>query len=378
VIVVKKVAGSRELSRFIDFPWQIYRDDPCWVPPLKMEIRDMLNPKKHPFLKHGDAQPFLAFRGGEIVGRILASDDPRYNEQNGTNLGNFGMFESINDQEVADALFETAAEWIRGKGRAAIMGPMIYSTNYECGTLIDGFDTPPRLMMPHNPPYYPQLIEQWGFEKNKDLYAWWFDDPFDIVQKWQPFIDRIAPRQKGITIRPFSRRNFENDVQRCMKIYDHARKNWWWACVELTEAEIRHYAKQMNLVGDENLVLIAEKDGKPIGFSITMPDLNEVIRPLNGRLFHWGLPIGLWRFYWGLKRVKTARMMVLCVLPEYRQRGVAERLILETLDYGKNSRKLLAGELSWTDEDNNKINRIIERVGARRYKTYRVYMKTLK
>jgi len=258
------------------------------------------------------------------------------------------------------------------------MGPMIYSTNYECGTLIDGFDTPPRLMMPHNPPYYPQLIEQWGFEKNKDLYAWWFDDPFDIVQKWQPFIDRIAPRQKGITIRPFSRRNFENDVQRCMKIYDHARKNWWWACVELTEAEIRHYAKQMNLVGDENLVLIAEKDGKPIGFSITMPDLNEVIRPLNGRLFHWGLPIGLWRFYWGLKRVKTARMMVLCVLPEYRQRGVAERLILETLDYGKNSRKLLAGELSWTDEDNNKINRIIERVGARRYKTYRVYMKTLK
>ncbi|MDR1384826.1 MAG: GNAT family N-acetyltransferase [Planctomycetaceae bacterium] len=377
-MIVKEVTTSKEFAQFIDFPWQIYRDDPYWVPPLKIDVQNTLNPKKHPFLKHGDMAKFLAVRDGQVVGRILASDDPRYNEQNRTNVGNFGLFESVDDQEVADALFEQAAIWVRKKGRNAIMGPVTYSTNYECGTLIDGFDSPPRLMMPHNPPYYSQRIEAWGFEKDKDLYAWWFNDPYDIVQKWQPFLDRIVSRQTGITVRPFSRRNFEKDVQQCMKIYDHARKNWWWACVELTSAEVRYYAKQLSMFGDENMVLLAEKDGEPIGFSITMPDLNEVIRPLNGRLTWWGLPVGVWRFYRGLKQVETARMMVLCVLPDYRQRGVAERLILETLNYGKNTRKFKAGELSWTDEDNTKINRIIERVGAKRYKTYRVYIKSLK
>ena len=320
---------------------------------------------------------FLAFREGQTVGRILASDDPRYNEQNHANLGHFGFFESINDQSVADALFDHAAQWVRDKGRDTIMGPVTFSTNYECGILIDGFDTPPRVMMPHNPRYYAGLVDGWGFEKDKDLYAWWFDDPYDIVQKWQSFMDRVAVRNADVTIRPFSRKHFQRDVRRCMQIYDHARKNWWWACVELTETEIDFFAKQLSLFADENMVLLAEKNGQPIGFSVTVPDLNEAIRPLNGRLTRWGLPIGVWRFYHQLKRIETARMMVLCVLPEYRQRGVAERLIIETLIYGKNTRQFKAGELSWTDEDNNKVNRIIERIGAERYKTYRVYKKTL-
>ena len=320
---------------------------------------------------------FLAVREGQVVGRILASDDPRYNEQNHANLGHFGFFESINDQPVVDALFEHATQWVREKGRNAIMGPVMFSTNYECGMLINGFDAPPRVMMPHNPSYYPDLIEGWGFEKDKDLYAWWFDDPYDLVQKWQPFINRVAARNADVTIRPFSRKHFERDVRRCMQIYDHARKNWWWACVELTEDEINFFAKQLSLFADENMVLLAEKDGQPIGFSVTVPDLNEAIKPLNGRLTQWGLPIGAWRFYRHLKKIDAARMMVLCVLPEYRQRGVAERLIIETLIYGKNTRQFKAGELSWTDEDNNKVNRIIERIGAKRYKTYRVYKKTL-
>ena len=376
-MIIQEVTTRKQLSLFIDFPWQIYRDDPNWTPPLKLEIKNTLNPKKHPFFQHGDAAKFLAVRNGQVVGRILASDDPRYNEQNQTNLGNFGFFESINDQTVADALFDRATEWVRAKGRDEIMGPVMFSTNYECGMLIDGFDMPPRVMMPHNPTYYPELIENWGFEKNKDLYAWWFNDPYDIVQKWQPLMDRVASRNVDITIRSFSREHFERDVQRCMQIYDHARKNWWWACVALTAAEIRFFSKQLNQFADENMILIAEKNGQPIGFSITVPDLNEAIRPLNGRLTKWGLPIGVWRFYRELKRVKTARMMVLCVLPEHRHRGVAERLIIDTLNYGKNTKLFTAGELSWTDEDNDKVNRIIERVGAKRYKTYRVYKKSL-
>jgi ribosomal protein S18 acetylase RimI-like enzyme len=236
---------------------------------------------------------------------------------------------------------------------------------------------PPRIMMPHNPPYYSALIEGWGFEKDKDLYAWWFEDPYNIVEKWQPFMNRVASRNADITIRPFSRKHFERDVQRCMQIYDFARKNWWWACVELSQSEIHYFTKQLSLFADEKMILIAEKDGQPIGFSITVPDLNEAIKPLNGRLTRWGLPVGLLRLTRGLKKVNTARMMVLCVLPEYRQRGVAERLIIDTLNYGKYTKQFKAGELSWTDEDNHKVNRIIERIGAKCYKTYRVYKKSV-
>jgi len=376
-VIIKEVTTSRELNQFVDFPWRIYRDDPYWVPPLKLEVKDTLNPKKHPFYKHGTATKFLAYQEGQVVGRILAADDPHYNEQNHTQVGTFGFFESINDPNVSSALFEAAATWLKQKGRHTMMGPLTYSTNYECGVLIDGFDMPPRIMMPHNPTYYPELIEHWGFQKDKDLYAWWFQDPYEVVQKWQPFMDRISERNSDITIRPFSRKNFEEDVARCIEIYDFARKNWWWACVQLTKPEIHFFAKQLNMFGDENLVLIAEKAGRPIGFSITMPDLNEAIKPLNGKLTWWGIPVGLVRLWRHIKKIKTARMMVLCVLPEYRQRGVAENLIIKTLSYGKYVRKFEAGELSWTDEDNQKVNRIIERVGAKKYKTYRVYKKRI-
>ena len=375
-ISIKEVATTQELNQFVDFPWKIYKDDPNWVPPLKWEIKSFLDERKHPFYLHGSATKFLAFRGGEAVGRILAADDPRYNDQNGTNVGTFGFFESINDEEVAGSLLNAAQDWLKIKGRDGMMGPISYSTNYECGLLVDGFDSPPRIMMPHNPPYYADLFLSGGLKKNKDLFAWWFKDPYDIVQRWTPVLKRLTDRSGNVQIRSFSRKYFEEDVKKCIEIYDYARKNWWWACVELTDAEIRSMAKQLGKIGDEKQTLLAEIDGKPIGFSLTMPDINEAIKPLNGRLTWWGLPIGLFRFLWRLRHVKTARMMVLCVLPEYRHRGIAERLILQTLDYGKNEYGYTSAELSWTDEDNDKVNKIIERVGALKYKTYRIYEKT--
>jgi GNAT superfamily N-acetyltransferase len=376
-ITIKEVKTSKELALFIDLPWKIYADDPVWVPPLKFDVREFLDPKKHPFYLHGTATQFLAFRNDEPAGRILAADDPRYNEQNHTNTGTFGLFECVNDQTVANALLDAASDWLRNKGRTKITGPISYSTNYECGLLIQGFDMPPRIMMAHNPPYYVELLQNWGLAKNKDLYAWWFKDPYDIVQKWTPVLKRLAVLAKDITIRTFSRKTFGEDVEKCIEIYDSARKNWWWACVDLTSAEVRYLAKQLNRIGDEKQILIAEMDGKPIGFSLTMPDMNEAIKPLNGRLTWWGIPLGLIRFLWRLRHVKTARMMVLCVLPEYRHRGIAERMIMQTLDYGKTQRGYTSAELSWTDEDNDRINKIIKRVGAEMYKTYRVYEKSL-
>lgn len=175
-IEISEVVSHADRNAFIQFPWKVYKDDPAWVPPLILERKEFLDRKKHPFYLHGDAALFLARRNGEIVGRIMASDDPNYNSLHQTAVGCFGLFDCIDDREVAAALFEAAAQWLRERGRTEIMGPIDYSTNYVCGLLIDGFQHPPMLLTAHNPPYYRELIEEWGFEKVKDWYAWWFDD----------------------------------------------------------------------------------------------------------------------------------------------------------------------------------------------------------
>jgi GNAT superfamily N-acetyltransferase len=374
-VEIREVTSRHHLNQFLALPGRIYADDPRWVSPLLMDVKEFLDPKRHPFLLHGEASKFLALRDGNAVGRILVSDDPHYNEQNQANLGCFGMFECINDPLVAAGLLNAAAEWLRARGRALIRGPIDYSTNYPCGLLVDGFDTPPRFMMNHGLPYYDPLLVSCGLRKVKDLYAWWFTDADDMMAKWKRHADWISRRGK-VTVRPFSKRNFAAEVLRCHEVYDGAR-NDSWGYVDLTDAEFQYMAKRMAQFGVPEHVLLAEVDGKPVGFSVTMPDLNEAVRPLNGRLTRFGLPIGLARLMYRMRRVKTARMIVLCVLEEYRRRGIGELLILRTLDYGKNSLGYIDAELGWTDEDNYLVNRTIERVGAKRYKTYRIYEKSL-
>ena len=183
-IVVREAKTRRDRDAFVKFPWRIYAGDKIWSPPLLLEAKAFIDPAKHPFCKHGTAAQFLAFDQGQLVGRIQASDDPNYNQQHGTNVGCFGMFECIDDQLVASALLDAAADWIRRRGCTEIMGPIDYSTNYPSGLLIDGFDTPQRVMMNHNPPYYVRLLEGWRLTKVKDLYAWWFDDANDMLHKW--------------------------------------------------------------------------------------------------------------------------------------------------------------------------------------------------
>jgi len=375
LLEIREVRTRRDLSRFIRVPWPLYAGDPNWVPPLVVEVKEFLNPKKHPFYRHGAATTFLALRGGQAVGRILASDDPLYNAAYGTNVGCFGMFESVDEPAVAHALLDAAAGWLRRRGRTSIMGPVNYSTNYPVGLLIDGFDTPPRVLMNHNPPYYAALLESWGLSKVKDLYSWWFVDPHDMVTRWRRRAERLAPRG-GVVVRPFDMKDFDAEVKRCLTVYNGARtENWGF--VKLTDAEFHYFARQLARLAIPELVLLAEVDGQPVGFSITLPDINEAIAPLDGRLTTWGLPIGLARFFYRLPRVKTARMLVLDLLAEHRRRGISELLILRTLDYGKNTIGYTGAELGWTLEDNRLINRTIEAVGARRYKTYRIYEKPL-
>jgi GNAT superfamily N-acetyltransferase len=374
-VEIREVVSRRDLDQFIRLPWRIYTHDPNWVPRLIVEVKEFLDPKRHPFYLHGTATKFLALRGGEAVGRILVSDDPSFNAFQGANLGCFGMFESVDDPLVAAALLDAAAGWVKAKGRTAIRGPIDYSTNYPCGLLVEGFDTPPRALMNHNPPYYASLLEGCGLAKIKDLLEWWFVDTCDMGAQWKRKADWLA-RRGGIKIRAFRKKDFRAEVRRCNAVYTAATAKHW-GFVPLSDAEFGHLAKQLATITDPQQVLLAEVDGKPVGFSITLPDLNEAIRPLNGRLTTFGLPIGLARFLFRIRRIKTARMMVLVVLEEYRRRGVAELLILHTLDYGKNVLHYTGAELSWTLEDNELISRTIEAVGAKRYKRYRIYEKPL-
>jgi GNAT superfamily N-acetyltransferase len=219
------------------------------------------------------------------------------------------------------------------------------------------------------------LLESWGLAKVKDLYAWWFVDPYDLVAKWRRRADWLA-RRGGVTIRPFSKKDFDAEVERCHLVYTESRKDHW-GYVELTGAEFRYFAKRLAKIGIPEQVLLAEVKGKPVGFSINLPDINEAIQPLNGRLTTFGLPIGLARLLFRVRRIKTARMAVLVLLEGYRRRGISELLILETLDYGKNVIGYTGAELGWTLEDNELINRTIERVGGKRYKTYRIYQKPI-
>ncbi len=374
-VEICRVTTRRLLDQFLKLPQRIYANDPHWVPRLLIEVKEFLDPKRHPFFAHGAAAQLLAVRRGEPVGRILVSDDPAYNAAHATNLGCFGMFESIDDRAVASALLEAAAGWLRDRGRTAIMGPIDYSMNYSCGLLVEGFDTPPRIMMNHNPPYYAPLLEQWGLTKVQDLLAWWFDDSRDVRARWSRLAEWLA-RRGGVKVRPFRMNDFEAEVKLCNEVYSAAtERNWGF--VKASDAEFLHLAKQMARITVPEQVLIAEVDGKPVGFSITLPDLNEAIKPLGGRLTTFGLPIGLVRLLFRARRIKTARMMVLDVLEGYRRRGVGELLILRTLDHGRRALGYTCAELSWTLEDNTAVSRTIESVGARPYKRYRIYERFL-
>jgi GNAT superfamily N-acetyltransferase len=372
---VRPALSWLDRQRFVRLPWQIYAGDPLWTAPLLLERKEFLNRRKHPFYQHGDATALLALRRGRAVGRILVSDDPNFNAAHHDNAGCFGMFESPDDPEVAHALLDAAAAWLLARGRNRILGPIDYSINYTCGLLVDGFGMPPRLMMNYNPPYYPQLLESWGLVKAKDLLAWWFDRDENRMASWRHRVERLAVRS-GVRVRPMRKRDLLSEVRHLHAIYNQAWKNNW-GVVPMTLAEFEHMARQLVPLAVPELLLVAEVEGKPVGFSITLPDFNEVLPALDGRLFHYGLPIGLWRLWRGLKRIKTARLLALGVLDEFRRRGIAELLILRTFDYGAQVMGYTGAELSWTLEDNALVNHTIEAVGGRRYKTYRIFDRSL-
>ena len=372
-IEVTQVNSRKERDAFIKFPWRIYANDPAWVPPLLIERKEFLS-RKHPFYLHGDSALFLARSGGEIVGRIMASDDPNYNALHNTNVGCFGLFESIDDPRVAAALFEAAADWLRGKGRDEIMGPIDYSTNYVCGLVIDGFQHPPTLLTSHNLPYYGKLIDAWGFEKAMDLYAWWFSDPVEARRRLQRLASRMKHRQPA-SIRMADLKNLKEEGRRIREIYNQAwQKNWGF--VPFTEAEIEGMTKELKPIVESELTLFAEIEGQPVGFILAVRDINVVLQKINGRLTWFGLPVGLIKLLYYKSRIRRARLIALGVVEKYRRHGIAEALVLRIIEEGM-IKQGITGELSLTLENNHMINRFLEAIGAAKYKTYRIYRRQL-
>ena len=373
-IEISEITTRWERSAFIKFAWKIYSNDSAWVPPLIIERKEFLNRKRHPFYQHGDAALFVARKNGKIVGRIMASDDPNYNSLHESNVGCFGLFESIDDHDVAVALFEAAANWLRAKGRTEMMGPIDYSTNYVCGLLIDGFQFPPTVLTAHNPPYYQRLIESCGFFKAKDWYAWWFADPSKAV----PHLQRLAARFKArcpATIRTVNLRKLRDESRRLREIYNQAwEKNWGF--VPFTEAEIESMTEELKPLLVSEFAWFAEIGDEAVGFTLCLPDINVVLADLNGRLTRFGLPIGLIKLLFYKKRIRKGRLIALGVIEKYRRAGIAEMLVLRVMEETMIKRGI-TGELSMTLEDNFMINRFLEAIGAHRYKTYRIYSRSI-
>jgi len=279
------------------------------------------------------------------------------------------LFDCVDDDEVAEALFRAAADWVCEKGRREMMGPIDYSTNYVCGLLIDGFQHPPTLLTAHNPPYYTRLIESCGFTKAKDWYAWWFSEFPSPAERLRKIAAARAGKQ-GVRIRPVNLKDIAGEGQRIRAIYNQAwQKNWGF--VPFTEAESEHMAKEMKPLLVPPATLIAEVGNEPVGFVIGVPDINVALRHINGRLTTFGLPIGLLKLLYYRSKIRTGRLIALGVIEKYRRAGIAEMLVLQVMDEAL--KRGFTGELSMTLEDNVMVNRFIESLGATRYKTYRIY-----
>ena len=374
-IEISEVKSRADLDAFIKCQWQFYRGDPAWVPPLLIERKGFLDRKKHPFFEHGDAGLFLARRGGEIVGRIMASDDPNYNALHGTNVGCFGLFESVDDRDVASALLQAATGWLRARGRDEVMGPIDYSTNYVCGLLVDGFEHPPTILTSHNPPYYGRLIEACGFEKTKDFYAWWLADRTQAVERLTRFAARVKRREIA-TIRNADLSKITEESRRLREIYNQAwEKNWGF--VPFTPKEFDFMTNELKPIVEADFTLIAEVDGQPAGFILCVPDINVALRHANGRLTAFGLPVGLAKILYYKRRIKTVRLVALGIVAKYRRHGIAELLVLRAIESVMIRHGFAAGECSLVLEDNVMMNRFLEAIGAEKYKTYRIYGRRL-
>ena len=367
-IKIKTVENRRELKDFIKLVWKINANDPNWVPPLLMDRFKVLDKEKNPFFKHAEAEYFLAYKNGEVVGRIAAITNQMHNDFQKDNAGFFGFLEGIDDPEIFQALLERAKTWLREKGKNYMMGPMNPSTNDEIGFLVDGFNTPPYFMMTHNPPYYDALMTKLNYEKAKDVYAYYIHKDTIIISDKLKQVTQGIREKSGVKIRSIDVSHFEEELERVRFVYNNAwAKNWGF--VPMTPEEFDFIADDFKKIIDPELVLIAEINNKPVGFSLALPNYNEVFAKIpSGRLF----PLGWLTFLLNRKKVASLRVITLGVIQQLQQSGIGGLFYLETFERGiKNGYD--RAEMSWILEDNDLMMRAANFLGGEPYKTYRIY-----
>jgi GNAT superfamily N-acetyltransferase len=375
-VSIRPVRNRRELKRFVKVPFRLHRDKEQWVAPLIFERMEFLDREKNPWFEHAEAEYFVAERDGEPVGRITAQVDSRWDEYQGGSDAMFGFFEAANDPAVAAALLEAAGDWARERGRDRILGPMDFTTNDELGILVEGYERRPMILEPWHPPYYRELIEAEGFGKAMDVLMWelQFGD-LKEGERFDPSIHAAAEkalREEGIAIRNMRKRDMAGEVRRFMDVYNEA---WGdnWGFVPITDAEVEFQAKNLKQVIDERWAYMAEKDGEVVGAALTLPDINQVMAKLNGRL----LPFGWLKFLLGKGKIDQCRVFALGVKHDYRHSGVAAGLYLKHLEEAAVPGGIVGGEMGWILETNGPMNRAMEGMGGRIVKRYRIYEKSL-
>jgi hypothetical protein len=365
-IVIQPVATNADRDQFIKFLWTIYEGNPYWVPPLLMDRKKLMDKKKNPFYAHSDAEFYIAKRDGVMVGRIAAIVNHNHNKEHAEKTGFFGFFECINDQQVANLLFEKAKAFVKSKGMNVLRGPANPSVNDEYGLLVEGFNERPTVLMPYNPEYYIALVEGYGFKKAKDLYSYNLSQETVYSERFNR-ANTLVKERNSLTIRAIDMKHFDRDVALLKEIYNAAwAKNW--GAVPMTDGEIDALAEDLKPVIEPELVLYAESKGKTIGFALALPDINMALwYNRKGRL----LP-GLLQLYLRKKEINLVRVIVLGVLPEYLNTGAAGVLFYET---AVRARKLgyKYGEASWVLEDNVRMNKSAEAMNGKITKRHRIY-----
>lgn len=368
---IVEVKSKGELATFIDFPHDLYKNDPVYVPELFIAQRDLLT--THPFHKHSELQCFLLYDGDKVTGRIAAIKNTAHNAFNHTNDGFFGFFDVINDQESADLLIATAEKWLKAKNFDTIIGPTNFSTNETCGVQLSGFEYSPVVMMPYNAPYYSTLLEHMGFAKKVDLIAWRFEgEEYDdrSVKLLEKLEDRLT--RNGVTIRKINMKNFKQEADSLRDVYNGAwDKNMGF--FPLNDEEFDYQAKDLKLILDPDFCYLAEKDGKIVGFGAAIPDINQIQKKIKkGRL----LPTGIFKLLLGRKKITGIRIMLLGVLDGYRKMGI-EACIYARIIKTYREKGFSYAEASWTLEHNDAVNNAIKAIKGVPYKTYRLYDKKL-
>jgi GNAT superfamily N-acetyltransferase len=365
---VVEVESPSQLKQFITYPIRLYAGDKNYVAPLISERREFFDEQINPFYRTARTRRFLAVRNGEVVGRIATCVSYRHNEYHGEQTGFFGFFDTPNDYEIAHTLLKVAMIALKSAGMDRLRGPMNFSTNHECGFLVEGYDDPPMVMMSYNFPYQVELAERFGLKKAMDLLAFKISAENGIPQRIQSVVDKMRQRSK-VTIRPLNMNQFERDLERIQQIYNSAwAKNWGF--VPMDRAEFDYLAKNLRQVLDPNIVLIAECEGEPIGFTLALPNINQALIHLNGRL----VPFGLLKLLWHTKirnKVNSVRLITFGVVPRFRNRAVDSMLFIEVFRRGV-ERGYTWAELSWILESNELMCRAAEQMGAVVYKKYRI------